>query len=147
MRTPAIEGRAPCRRAFTAVETILALGILGVAMVLVARIGVNSFRERVRSANRQIAVETAANVLEAARAVPWDTLNEKWATEQRLPELISERLRQAQLTVRVAPEKDRPLVKRVTVEIAWVLPDGATRTTRIVGLFSSRTSAKKGGKP
>jgi type II secretory pathway pseudopilin PulG len=137
----------PARRAFTVVEIILALGILAVAMVLIARIGVNSLRERQRSANRQIAAEMAANVLEAARAISWDALNEKWAAEQRLPEEVTERLRQASLTVRVEPDKERPLVKRVTVEVAWVLPEGTTRTTRLAGLFSPRAFTKDGGKP
>ena len=142
-----ISAKPSPRRAFTVVEIILALGILAVAMVLIGRIGVNSLRERTRSANRQVAAEMAANVLEAARAVPWEALNDMWAADQRLPELVTERLRQAKLTVRVEPEKDRPLVKRVTVEVAWVLPEGTTRTTRLVGLFSPRTFAKAGGKP
>ncbi len=146
-----MNGRLQPRRTaagFTVLEITLALGILLVAMVLVAQAGFASMRDRVRNAARHQAEELAANVLEAARACPWDTLTPEWAAGQRLPEGSADRLPDGRMTVTVAPEKGRPLVKRVTVTIAWT-QDGAkpARPVELVGLFGARTTAEKGGKP
>lgn len=146
-----MNGRLQPRRTaagFTVLEITLALGILLVAMVLVAQAGFASMRDRVRHAARHQAEELAANVLEAARACPWETLTPEWAAGQRLPEGGADRLLDGRLTVTVAPEKGQPLVKRVTVTIAWT-QDGnkPARPVELVGLFSARVTAEKGGTP
>jgi len=133
---------------FTVLEITLALGVLLVAMVLVAQVGFQSMRDRSRNAARHQAEELAANVLEEARACSWDALTPEWAAGQRLPESGAERLVDGRLTVRVAPEADRPHLKRVTVTIAWT-QDGnkPARPVELVGLLSTRTAPVQGGKP
>lgn len=133
---------------FTVLEITLALGILLVAMVLVAQAGFASMRDRVRNAARLQAEELAANVLEAARACPWETLTPEWAAAQRLPEGGADRLLEGRMTVTVAPETGRPLVKRVTVTISWTQDgDKPARPVELVGLFAARVTAAKGGQP
>jgi type II secretory pathway pseudopilin PulG len=147
------EAAAPIRKApdcgapgFTIAETMAALGILAVAMVLVAQIGVWTLQEGSRSSARQAAQELAANVLEAARACPWDSLGPDWAAAQKLPQAFD---RQGwKLNIQVAPEKSRPHVKRVTVQVEWT-PDseGPLRHEELVGWFSERSAPAAGAKP
>jgi len=120
--------------------------VLAVALVLVAQVGVQSLRERARAAALQAAQESAANVLESARACPWEDLNQDWAAGQRLPEPY--RGRGWRLQVRAGPEATRPLVKRVTVAVHWVSPQGPPPPpVQLVGLFAARSAREPGGKP
>jgi prepilin-type N-terminal cleavage/methylation domain-containing protein len=135
------------RRGFTVLETLAALAILAVAMVLAAQLGVWSLLERSRSTTRYEVLEAANNILEAARASSWTELTPDWAAGHRLPEGLAERLHDGQLHVRVEPEASRPQCKRVTVEIRWTLDQGRpARPVRLVGMFGAR-SVTAGGKP
>jgi hypothetical protein len=126
----------------------VALGILAVATVLVAEVGLRSLAERRWSSTRQDAVECAANVLESARALPWEDLTPEWAARQRLPEDLGERLPGGKLTVHVEPEANRPRTKRVTVELSWERTrEGSAGPVQLVGLVSARSATTTGGKP
>src|SRR5207302_10660659 len=104
-------------------------------------LGTRALAERVRADEQFVAVESAANVLEVARARPWADLTPEWAAGQRLPEDLTDRLPDALLAVRVEPEPDRPRVKRVTVELRWQERGGPiTRTVTTVALFADRTA-------
>jgi Tfp pilus assembly protein PilV len=134
-----MNGQIRRRSGFTIMETAIALGMLSLAMVLVAQLGTWTLAERARAEERLAAIEGVANVLEAARARPWSELKPEWAADQRLTEDLADRLHEAALTVRVEPEPDRPRVKRVTVQLGWTHGDGATaRTVAAVGLFADR---------
>jgi prepilin-type N-terminal cleavage/methylation domain-containing protein len=136
------------RRGFTVLETMAALAILSVAMVLAAQVGVWSLMERSRSATRYEVLEAANNILEAARVRAWTELTPNWAAEQRLPEALAERLYKGQLHVRVEPEASRPYCKRVTVEIRWTLDQAMpARPVRLIGLFGARSATAARGKP
>jgi type II secretory pathway pseudopilin PulG len=138
---------AQARRAagFTLLEMTAALGILTVALLVIAQVGVWSLTERMRAVERQSVEEVAANVLESARATPWEALTPAWAKEQRLPEPLSQ---QWKLDVQVEPEPGAERTKRITVEIS-LLPDQGNRgqPVRLVGLISARTTEASGGKP
>jgi type II secretory pathway pseudopilin PulG len=137
---------AAARGGFTIIEVTLALGVLTVAMVLIAEVSVWSLREQSRSSARQTAEEVAANVLEEARACPWDELTPAWAAAQRLPEPLLQR--DWRLTVRVEPEKSLPEVKRVSVAVQWAASEGAPAApVQLVSLFSARSISSPGGKP
>ena len=145
---PASAGRLSERRGFTIIEVVAATGIVLVAMVLVAQIGYWSLRERTRSAARQVVIELAANVLESARAQPWEGLDAEWAAAQRIPEELEELLSEGRISVAVEPEPAPPRTKRVTVEIRWLLYEEIeSRPVRLVGLFTARTAAGQGGTP
>jgi hypothetical protein len=122
-------------------EAVAALGVLSVAMVIVAQLSTQALAERVRTDEHLVAVESAANVLEAARARPWADLTPEWAAEQRLPEDLTDQLPDARLAVRVEPEPERPRVKRVTVELRWQQRGGPiARTVTTVALFADRAA-------
>jgi prepilin-type N-terminal cleavage/methylation domain-containing protein len=147
MRPAAAPRRPAGRRGFTLAETMVALAVLGVVLLLVAQLGSLVLTERLRSAGRQDALEAADNVLEAARACPWDDLTPAWAARQRLPESLAGRLPHGQLEVRVEPEASRPHTRRVTVEVRWTFAGKPARPVQLVDLRSARTVSASGGKP
>jgi hypothetical protein len=127
---------------------VVALGVLGAVLLTVAQLGHLALRQRQRHALRQEALEAAANVLEAARACPWDELTPAWADRQRLPEVLARRLRDGRLEVLVEPESMRPHTRRITVAIRWTLDDGnPARPVQLVGLRSDRAAAATGDEP
>jgi len=133
------------RPGYTMLEVVAAFGVLTVAMVIVAQLGTRALTERVRADEQMLATESAANVLEAARARPWADLTPDWAAGQRLPEDVTDRLPDARLAVRVEPEPERPRVKRVTVELRWQERGGPiARAVTTVALFADRAA---GGAP
>jgi prepilin-type N-terminal cleavage/methylation domain-containing protein len=136
------------RRGFTVMEVMVALGILGVVAIMLTQVGYQVLTERQRNATHQEALEAAANVLEAARACPWDELTPAWGERQRLPDSLTARPRDGRLAVRVEPEASRPYTRRVTVEVRWSLPDGKPAPpVRLVALRSARTTPESGGQP
>ena len=134
-------------RGFTLIEVGVALAVLAVCMILVMQIGYLSLRERARRNVEQAALECAANVLEAARAEPWESLTPEWAAAREIPAAMREQLSDATLTVSVEPEKSQPLTKRVTVEIRVQQSEAVeVEAARLVALFSARTATKGGQK-
>lgn len=132
------------RPGFTIAELVAALGILALAMVLVAQVSVCILGEHSRAGADLAAEELAANVLESARAQPWEALTPTWAAAQSLPAPFAER--GWRLTVIVAPETGRRGVKRVTVEVDRSGGETAhPRPVRLVGLFSARLLPGPGG--
>ena len=133
------------RSGFTVMETVVALGVMTIAMMLVAQLGYWSLRQRVRTAARQVAIELAANTLESARARPWEDLTPEWAASQRIPQDLDDELTEGELLVRVEPEASQHLTQRVTVEVTWLLhEDIRSQPVRLVGLFTARSVTKKG---
>jgi prepilin-type N-terminal cleavage/methylation domain-containing protein len=124
------------RRGFTLAEVGIALAILAGAAVLVVQLTTWVLAERARTDARLEATDAAANLLEQARARPWDDLTDEWAKAQRLPDHLAARWPEGKLAVRVEPERDRPRVKRVTVEVRWDRSDPVTMTA----LFAARTA-------
>ncbi len=129
----------------------MSLAALAVALTLVAEIALQAVEERERVLHRQDAAEAAANVLEAARALPWDDLTPDWARRQALPEALAARLPDGRLDVRIAPDPSSPRTRRVSAEIHW--REGRRRAPQslgLVGLYSPRSAPKAtpaGGRP
>jgi type II secretory pathway pseudopilin PulG len=131
------------RSGFTALEAVIALGMLATAIVFVSQLVTFGIAERKRSLAQQQAVESAANILEAARACPWDKLDDAWAAAQALPDTPDTRLYDARLSVRVESKAlDQPALKRVTVEIEAKHGLLARQTA-----WFARREAPTGGKP
>lgn len=135
-------------RGFTVLEAVSALSIACLAMALVAQVGFCSLRERERFAARQVAIELAANVLEAARAQAWESLDANWAATRQIPDAARKRLADGSFTVRVESVESSPHLKRVTVEVRWMQPESVeARPVRLAALLAARTSAAAGGAP
>ena len=66
-------------------EATAAVAVFGVLAVIVSQCIALSLRERGRTESHQAALELANNVLEAARAQPWDMLDQSWADGQSIP--------------------------------------------------------------
>ena len=131
--------------AFTLVETAVAMGILAFAMCLVVQLAYWSMRERASTAARFVAIEQAANVLEAARATPWESLTAEWAEAQRIPDELHDQLPDAALTVIVEPVESQPLMKGVRVQLRWKMVEGVeAQPLRMEGLFSRRSTPAAG---
>jgi prepilin-type N-terminal cleavage/methylation domain-containing protein len=133
-------------RGFTIAESAIALAILGVIMAVVAQVGLWAIHERMRVGERQTAQELAANVLERARACPWDELTSEWGAAQTLPEAYAGR--GWKLEVRVESQESRPLTRQVSVTLRWKPTSGPSYPPiELVGLFAARSAEVLGGKP
>lgn len=131
------------RIAFTVIEMVAAFALMAVVLVLVAKAGFTSMKERGRSLARQTALEHVHNILETARALSWEKLTPEWAATLKLPEDWIYVLPEAQLHVKVDPEKTSPHLKRVTVHLRWLNADGYPVEEQLVGLFAARSAALK----
>lgn len=132
--------RRPRALGFTVAECAIALAVLAGVSVLAAEMGTTSLSHRSRLEARFEAGQVAQNVLECARATPWDELTADWAKQQKLPAHVVERWRYETLAVRVEPEPDRPRVKRVTVEIRWTADGASWPAVTFTALFAARTA-------
>ena len=90
---PEYRGRGGSHRrtAFTIMETVAAFALVSLVLVLVAKVGFTSMKERARSVAKQTALEHLQNLLETARTLPWEKLTPEWASALKLPERSEER--------------------------------------------------------
>src|ERR1019366_9074609 len=133
----------PHRRAgFTILEVTIALAILIILGMIVAQATVWSLRERARLVSHQAATELAANVLEEARAQPWDKLDAKWADGRTVPSEMAELLPAGKIVVKLEPATNS---RRVTVEVRWQLEQ--EQSVSLTTLLSAREAKKTGGTP
>lgn len=136
------------RGAFTLVELTVATAIFAILVVIVAQCISVSLRERARMSAHQAASELAANVLEDARAQPFEKLNKTWADAQTIPSEMAALLPEGKIAVTAGPEKATPRTRRVTVDVHWQfeqhLPMQSVRLTTLLG---GRAAKKAGGEP
>jgi type II secretory pathway pseudopilin PulG len=142
-----IQPSCPVRRprpGFTMAETLIAFAVLSSVAAGVAEFATWSLDERAHADARLESVEIAANVLEQARARPWNDLTAEWAGSQRLPDSMAARWPDCRLSVRVEPEANRPRVKRVTVDVKWTEPaHGSWKPVTLTALFAARAAEGK----
>jgi type II secretory pathway pseudopilin PulG len=135
-RTPGI------RAGFTILEVTVALAILIILGAIVAQAMVWSLRERARLASHQAATELAANVLEEARAQPWDKLDDKWAEGRTVPSEMAALLPAGKIVVKL---ESAATSRRVTVEVRW--QHEQEQSVSLTTLLSARETKKTGGTP
>ena len=135
------------RTGFTIAEALMAMAVLTGALLLVGELAVQSLRESARGAAHQEAIELAGNILELARATPFDALTPEWAAARQMPQSSAEHFVEGRMSVKVEAEPGQPRLKRVTVEVGWLQPEGQrSKQVRLVTLIRSRTSVGVGGK-
>ena len=136
------------RVGFTLVEATIALAVFALLAVIVAQAMFWSLRERARLTAHQAALELAANVLEAARAQPFEQLDKGWADAQTIPSDMADLLPGGKVIVKLEPMQSLPQSRRVTVEIRWrsaaELPEQSVQLTSVL---TARTAKKTGGEP
>jgi type II secretory pathway pseudopilin PulG len=136
------------RLAMTIVEILVALAIMGLLGIIVAQCVFWSLSERTRLAANQASLEIAANVLEAARAQPWQDLNQSWAGAQTIPSEMQALVPDGKVIVTVDFEQPEPGIKQVTVEVRWQIEEHLPpHSVHLTGLFSRRMAQKTGDKP
>ncbi len=129
------------------VEVTVVLALLMILGVIIAQAIVWGLQERARSAAHLAAVELAANVLEAARAEPWEKLDQGWADAQQVPSDMDAVLPGAKLAVTVASAPKLPDSRRVTVEVRWQFAPEPAKSVEMTTLLSRREAKKTGGTP
>jgi microcystin degradation protein MlrC len=95
-------------------DALVALSVLLAAIALLGQAIVWSLDHRACIEERALAMEEAANVLEAARAMSWASLDDAWAEKQQTLQARWAK----KMTVTVERIQDRPGLKRVGVVIA-----------------------------
>ncbi len=129
-------------------EIIVALGLLSMAGVLLSQVALGQLAEKQRQSSRQEALEVAANILEAARLLPPEELNDHWAALQHLPKDLAERLLDSQFKVSVEPYAGQPSVKKVKVEITWLHQVHQPASPIVLtGFFGTRAATESKEKP
>ena len=122
------------------IETAIALGVLAGVAAMIAQLATWAIQQRSRMDARQEAAEIAANELEAAQALPWESLTPAWAETRTVPSYGLDQHPGTALTVRVEAEPERPRVKRVTVQVRWTSGEKkAWIPTTMTALFAARS--------
>jgi len=135
------------RTGHTLIEVTIALALLAIVAAIVVQSLVWSMRDRARLATHHAATELAANVLEAARAQPFDKLDKAWADAQTIPTDMEAMFPQGKLIVAVEALKDATQARRFTVEVQWqVEPDMPARSVTMATVLTGR-EVKKGATP
>jgi hypothetical protein len=129
-------------------EATVALAVTAVLMVVVAQCAVWSVRERARLTAHEAALELAANVLEAARAQPWEKLDADWAAAQAVPAATEALLPEGKVIVTLEPGQPLPQTRRLTVEVRWQFdPQLPPQSVELTTLLAARAAKQPGGKP
>jgi len=106
-------------RGYSLMEVTAAASLLAVVML----IAVPSLRwvaaGRRDAADRQLATQEIANVLERVTARPWSDLTPDAVASEELSAEARARLPAFELHVAVTTISDKPRAKRVTVELRW----------------------------
>lgn len=108
----------PARTAFTLIEMMLAMALLGVLFSVFVPMLLTIAHERRDAVREQVALQHAANVLEEATLKPWDQLKEPLTG----PELAAEQqplLPDFEQAVTVADVDGTPTTRRITVAVSW----------------------------
>jgi type II secretory pathway pseudopilin PulG len=130
------------------VEVTVALAIIAVLAVIVAQCIAWGLRERARTLTQQAALELAANMLEAARAQPWDLLDQAWADGQTIPADMEALFPDGKLSMTVEPGPRGSATRRVTVDVTWQFePHLPAQIVQLTTLLSGRVTEKPGGQP
>lgn len=101
------------------IDAVVALGMLGVAAVLVGQLAVVTLREQRRGLARLDAIEQAANVLEAIRAEPFEQLDEDLARRLSSESELAHRADGGRVQVSIESTNDALATLRISVSVQW----------------------------
>ena len=136
------------RAGFTMTEALAALAIFAVLAVVVAQCVVWSLRERAKHAAHHAAIEIAANVLEEARAMPFEHLDEAWANGQAIPSEMAGHMASGKVLVTLEADKIAPGAKIVHVEVRWQAEaEASEQSVKMTTVLGPRSRKTEGGKP
>ncbi len=108
----------PHRTAFTLIEMMLAMMLLGVLFSVFVPMLLTIAHERRDAVREQVALQHAANVLEDVTLRPWAQFQER-LTGPELSADLQPLLPDFQQTVAAADVEGTPTTKRITVTVSW----------------------------
>lgn len=119
--------RGSLRRGSLLVESALSAVIIATVIISVAQLLALSARQQRQTQQRQLALETAANLLDQAYALPWDELDTAHVSALQLPNEVERQLPGVTLQASVveAPGSatteplDRQTVRRLEIRVSW----------------------------
>ncbi len=125
-------------------EMVVAIAIFAILAILVAQSLVWSMRERARRTAHHAALEIAQNVLEQARAMPYEHLNQEWADGQMIPSASAALLPDGKVKVLVETDKLAAGTKRINVEVTWQFePEMPLQSVTLMTVLSRREGGKR----
>lgn len=108
------------RPAFTVIEALVALVILGICGTYFVQLALWHLEDGVRLRRRALALEHATNVLEEVRHRPWEDLQVDSNVEHPVPDDMIDALPQGVVRIRIGPYDDPGVrTRRITVEVGW----------------------------
>jgi type II secretory pathway pseudopilin PulG len=110
--------------AFTLIEVIVAVTLLGAGLVLTCEVLHWTSLLRRENERRQCAMQEAANALERIRGWSWQELVAEQPPELALSESALRQLPQGDLQLEIAADPDDSDARRIAVEVSWQLRDG-----------------------
>jgi hypothetical protein len=120
------------RRAFTLLETTVALAMLAFGLILTVQILGLAARQRQAAGQLLVAQLEAANALERIAAMPYDRVTVESLSDLSLSGDAKATLADGQLKAKVETATDSgPRHKRITVEVAWTTGEGPPRTVEL----------------
>lgn len=106
------------RRGGFVIEGLVAMILLGVLFSAILPPLTWVKRERGASADRQLAQQTVANVMEQISLLKWEDMTAERLEQIELPEHVAEQLRKAVLRIESTAIKT-PAARRIDVSLAW----------------------------
>ena len=108
------------RRGITLIETMVAMVVLGAAILAVAQLVANIAVQRNVAERDTLARHEAANQMERVFVLPWEELSEESAAEMQLSEICLKRLPTPELKISVGPPGGEPIQRKIRVEVTWL---------------------------
>lgn len=120
---------------FTILEVTVSLAMVALAMVLAVQSMIGLGRTRRSDEQRSLAIQEAANLMEAIQVRSWDELSNEQVSAMKFSEQFQSRVPKATLNISITLV-DEPAAKRITIAIAR--PDPAGRSVTLAVLTAWR---------
>jgi hypothetical protein len=132
MPTTKLPPKSSPHRAFTLLETTVALGMLAFGLILTVQLLGLAARQRQAAGQLLVAQLEAANTLERIAAMPYDRVTAESLKSLTISDDAKATLADGELKANVETSADSgPRHKRITVEVAWPTGEGPPRTVEL----------------
>jgi len=130
------------------VESALSAVIIATVIISVAQLLALSARQQRQTQQRQFALETAANLLDQAYALPWDELDTAHVSALQLPNEVERQLPGVTLQASVVEvpgsattePSDRQTARRLEIRVSWFpVVQGPSETVQLRAWRFART--------
>jgi type II secretory pathway pseudopilin PulG len=120
------------RRGYTILELTIALGIFAAMLATVGQTVALVAQQRRLTQRRELAQQSAENVMEHLFARAWDELTAEKTAEVKLPEGVERDLPGASLKIELVEQAGPPPARRIKVAVGWNDAAGPVSTSATV---------------